>query len=104
MSVTTARSYCRFRRAYCAIEVNVDDGRVVAVRGDTSDPIYAGYTRIKGRQLPDRHNGAERLQAIIRERGPRAIASYCGSYAIQNSAALAVSRAVSDTWGLTRRS
>jgi anaerobic selenocysteine-containing dehydrogenase len=121
MSVTTAKSYCRFCHAYCAIEVDVDDGRVVAVRGDTSDPIYGGYTCIKGRQLPDRHNGperirrslkrgpdgtfheiptaramdeiAERVQAIIREHGPRAVASYCGSYAFQNSAALAVSRA-----------
>ena len=53
-SVTTKKSYCRFCHAYCAIEVDVDDrsGRVLAVRGDTSDPIYGGYTCIKGRQLP----------------------------------------------------
>lgn len=121
MPVKTAKSYCRFCHAYCAIEVDLEDGRPIAVRGDTSDPIYGGYTCIKGRQLPDRHNGPDRIRrslkrqpdgsfeeiptaqamdeialrvgAILQEHGPRSVASYCGSYAFQNSAALAVSRA-----------
>lgn len=121
MAVTTRKSFCRFCHAYCAIEVDVEDGRAVAVRGDTDDPIYGGYTCIKGRQLPERHNGptrireslvrrpdggfepiptaraldeiAERTGAIIRDHGPRAVASYLGSYAFQNSAALAVAKA-----------
>ena len=36
---------------------------------------------------------AERISRIVDEFGPRAVASYCGTYAFQNSAALAVARA-----------
>ena len=60
--VSTYKSYCRFCHAYCAIEVDVEDGRAVAVRGDTSDPMYGGYTCIKGRQLPERHHGPGRIR------------------------------------------
>ncbi len=121
MSLETHKTYCRFCHNYCAFEVDVRDGRAVAVRGDAADPIYGGYTCIKGRQLPEAHAHPERLlrplkrmpdgaqeeiplaQALdeiaarvgaIRARhGARAIASYCGTYAFQNSAALAVSKA-----------
>jgi anaerobic selenocysteine-containing dehydrogenase len=121
MAATTHKTYCRFCHNYCAFEVDVEDGRAVAVRGDAGDPIYGGYSCIKGRQLPEAHAHPERVtrplkrmpdgtheeiplrQALdeiadrvaqIRDRhGPRAIASYCGTYAFQNSAALAVSKA-----------
>ena len=121
MSPATRKSYCRFCHNYCAIEVDVENDRVLAVRGDPNDPVYGGYTCIKGRQLPEQHahpdrllrplrkraDGgfdevtsdaaldaiAERLQEIVAEHGPRAVASYCGTYAFQNSAALAVSKA-----------
>jgi anaerobic selenocysteine-containing dehydrogenase len=91
------------------------------VRGDASDPVYGGYTCIKGRQLPEllthparilrplrRSPGggfgeidsrraldeiADRLRAIIGESGPRSVASYCGTHAFQNSTALAVAKA-----------
>jgi anaerobic selenocysteine-containing dehydrogenase len=117
----TAKSYCRFCHAYCAIEVDVDDGRVVAVRGDRSDPVYGGYTCEKGRELPEALNHpervtqtlkrnanggydpipsspafdeiAEKLKAIIEEHGPQSVASYSGTHSFQNSAALEVSAA-----------
>jgi anaerobic selenocysteine-containing dehydrogenase len=117
----TRKSYCRFCHAYCAIDVDIEQGRVVAVRGDRTNPMYGGYTCIKGRQLPEalahpdrlrrplrrRPDGsfdeissrqaldeiAERVERIVREHGPRAIASYNGTYAFQESSALAVSRA-----------
>jgi anaerobic selenocysteine-containing dehydrogenase len=121
MSATTAKSYCRVCHNYCALEVEVEDGRAVAVRGDTSDPIYGGYSCLKGRGLPEllRHPArvlrplrrtpeggfeevaseraldeiAERVAAIVEAHGPRAVASYCGTHAFQNSAALAVAKA-----------
>jgi anaerobic selenocysteine-containing dehydrogenase len=121
MSAKTSKSYCRVCHNYCALEADVEDGRVVAVRGDASDPIYGGYTCIKGRGLPEllRHPDrivrplrrgtdgrfeeiessqaldeiAERVGRIIEEHGPRAVASYCGTHAFQNSAALAVAKA-----------
>ncbi|MGH0029214.1 MAG: molybdopterin-containing oxidoreductase family protein [Myxococcota bacterium] len=117
----TRKSYCRVCHNYCALEVDVEDGRVTSVRGDATDPVYGGYTCIKGRQLPEllRHPArllrplrrrpdgsfeeigreqaldeiAERVGAVVHEHGPRAVASYCGTHAFQNAAALAVSKA-----------
>ncbi|MCG8587776.1 MAG: molybdopterin-dependent oxidoreductase, partial [Proteobacteria bacterium] len=121
MAVTTRKSYCRFCHAYCALQVDVEDGRVKAVRGDADDPIYGGYTCVKGRQLPEQTNHperirqsqkrvgegrfepiaseqaldeiAERVGAIVAEHGPRAVATYNGTHAFQNSVQLAVSKA-----------
>lgn len=121
MSVSTHKTFCRFCHAYCAIEVDVEDGVPITVRGDAEDPVYGGYTCIKGRQLPEQYqtdkrirnslkhndNGdfdvidtdqamdeiAEKIQAIIAEHGPRSVATYVGSYGFQNSAALLISKA-----------
>jgi anaerobic selenocysteine-containing dehydrogenase len=116
----TTKSYCRYCHAYCAIDVDVEDGRPVAIRGDAKDPVYGGYTCIKGRQLPELYDAPDRLhtalkkmpdgrfeevptaraldeiaariERIIERDGPRAVASYCGTYAFMESAALALAR------------
>jgi anaerobic selenocysteine-containing dehydrogenase len=118
--VETQKSYCRYCHAYCAIEVDVEHGKPIAIRGDVSDPVYGGYTCIKGRQLPDLYDAPDRLKtaqkklpdgsfkaiptsqaldeiaakvaSIIDNDGPRAIASYCGTYAFMESSALALAR------------
>jgi anaerobic selenocysteine-containing dehydrogenase len=61
MALETHKTYCRFCHNYCAFEVDVENGRAVAVRGDNTDPIYGGYTCIKGRQLPEAHAHPERV-------------------------------------------
>ena len=114
----TRKSFCRFCHANCAIEVDIEGGRAVTVRGDTSDPLFGGYTCMKGRELPAQASHpdrllssqrrmpdgsfaslpsdtaldeiAARLAAIRDSNGPRAIASYCGTYGFMNSAALPV--------------
>ena len=114
----TRKTFCRFCHANCAIEVDIAGDRAVAVRGDVSDPLFGGYTCMKGRELPAQANHPERLRssqrrlpdgafaaissgdaldeiagrlAAIRDRhGPRAIATYCGTYGFMNSAALPV--------------
>lgn len=107
------RSFCRFCHANCAMLVTIDEGRVTKVQGDPDDPVFGGYTCIKGRQLPEAHHGPQRLMvsqkrvdgafqdiametaldeigaklaAIIAEHGPHAVAVYGGTYAFQNSA------------------
>lgn len=112
---TTHRSFCRFCHANCAMLVDVEGDRVVAVRGDPEDPVYGGYTCQKGRQLAEAHNSsarllmhqrrvgdgfesatseaalcdiATRLDSIRAAHGPHSIAIYCGTYAFQNSAGL----------------
>ncbi|HJP41736.1 MAG TPA: hypothetical protein QGF35_08530 [Dehalococcoidia bacterium] len=59
--VTTTRSFCRLSHAFCAIEVDVEDDRFVAVREDAEGPMYGAYTCVRGRQLPAQHNHPDRL-------------------------------------------
>ncbi|MCJ7437530.1 MAG: oxidoreductase, partial [Acidimicrobiia bacterium] len=109
----TTRSFCRICHAACPIDVDVDAGRVVGVRGVADDPLFEGYTCIKGRQLPDqihhpdRLDGsfrratdghferipsttalddiADRVNATIDRYGPRSVAVYTGTGAYQSS-------------------
>ena len=119
-ATTTHKSFCRFCHACCALDVDVDDGRVVQVRGDRDNPMFRGYTCIKGRELPAQHNHpdrllsslrrksdehepvssevaldeiAERLRRIIDEHGPRSVAVYCGTGAYQCATGLSVAKA-----------
>jgi anaerobic selenocysteine-containing dehydrogenase len=117
----TRRTYCRICSAFCALRVDVEAGRVTAVRGDPDDPVSGGYTCLKGRQLPHQLHGPQRLRhslrrradgrfepiptqqaldeiaeriAEIRERcGPRAVASYGGTAAFFGSATMQLLRA-----------
>ena len=76
--VETRTSFCRVCHAACPIEVDVDDGaRVVAVRADRADPLFGGYTCIKGRQLGDQHHHPDRLRSPLRRttHGFEAVAS-----------------------------
>ena len=108
MGQSTVKTYCRFCHAYCPMEATVEDNRLVALEPDTDNPVYGGYTCIKGRQLieqidhPTRvqqsqkrqddgcHSPiatataldeiADKLKAILALHGPRSIASYNGTY------------------------
>lgn len=120
--IETKKTFCRICHAACPMEVDVEDGsRVVAVRGDRSDPLFEGYTCIKGRQIPDQYNDPSRLRGtlqrrpdgtfesvtsagalddiaariarIVDEHGPRAVASYTGTGAYQNSVGVPVAQA-----------
>ena len=121
MPIETKRTFCRFCHASCAIEVDIEDNRVVGVRGDQADPIFGGYTCVKGRHLGDQHHHpdrlhtalkrrpeggfdeiptsraldeiAERLQAIVAEHGPRSVASYSGTAVYGNAVGLPSARA-----------
>jgi anaerobic selenocysteine-containing dehydrogenase len=123
MAVATRKTFCRLCHAACPIEVDIDDSanRIVAVRGDRDDPLFEGYTCIKGRQMADQHHHPDRLRqvlrrtpdgrfepvasqtgfdevaaqiaAIVAEHGPRAVASYTGTGGFQNSTSVEVARA-----------
>lgn len=120
--IETRKTFCRVCHAACPMEIDVqlDDGsgegvgpQIVAVRGVRSDPLFEGYTCIKGRQIGDQYHDpgrlreplrrrpdgtfepvassdaldeiADKIAAIVAEHGPRAVASYTGTGAYQNS-------------------
>ena len=117
MTATEHRTYCRFCHACCAMIATVKDGIPIAVRGDKDDPVYGGYTCVKGRTLADAHTQPERLRMsqkrmadgsyaeillgdaldeigerlmrVIDRYGPKSVAVYAGTYAFQNSAGVA---------------
>ncbi len=119
--MSVAKSFCRLCHAFCGIQVELREGRVVSVRGDRSNPMSEGFTCLKGRCLPEQHEHAERLREsqkrneagelapiafdqaadevasalgeIMRRHGPRSVALYGGSAAYQNAAGLPVARA-----------
>ncbi|MEP3422677.1 MAG: molybdopterin-dependent oxidoreductase [Erythrobacter sp.] len=119
MGVETRKTFCRFCHANCAMEVDVENGKVIEVRGDKDDPAFGGYTCLKGRELPDSHNAEHRLhhslirndagefqetampqalehvadeiRRVIAEHGPNSVAVFMGSGGYQNSAAMAAS-------------
>src|SRR5258708_29990304 len=108
------RSFCRCCLNKCAIKVTVEDGRAVQVVGDVEDPLYGGYTCVKGRSQPSylsdpgrllhslkrvghefvpipvddaMNENAEKLVAIREQRGPRAIAGYRGTMMVATNGA-----------------
>lgn len=126
MALQTHKTFCRFCHANCAMLADVEDGKVLSVRGDPDDPEYGGYTCIKGRQLPDSHNTEHRLtmslvrrdgefeptpmpqalahvgselRRIIDRYGPHAVAIFMGSGGYQNSAAMAASLSLAQAIG-----
>jgi anaerobic selenocysteine-containing dehydrogenase len=126
MTIKIHKTFCRYCHAYCPMDVEVDGNVVKAVKPDTDNTMYGGYTCIKGRQLVEQMYQPERLtspqkrtaegfvdigseqafseigaqlKGIIEQYGPRAVATYNGTYAFQNSGQLAFSRAWHDALG-----
>ncbi|MGI9603982.1 MAG: molybdopterin oxidoreductase, partial [Acidimicrobiales bacterium] len=66
MTVETHKSFCRVCHAACPVEVDIEAGSVTAVRGVREDPLFEGYTCIKGRQLADQIHHPDRLRAALR--------------------------------------
>ena len=125
--MTTHKTFCRFCHAMCGIEVDVEDGIPVRVRGDRDNPMTQGFTCIKGRSLPDQHTHASRLRghltrdaagafipigveqaqdevaaslaAIVESHGPRAVGMYVGTATYQSSFTMPFARAWSSAVG-----
>ena len=117
----TKKTFCRICTAYCGMEIDIEKGRVTAVRGDRDDAMSSGYTCIKGRQLEHQLAGPQRLRGSLKrcsdgsfesiasraaideigaklakikdQYGPRAIATYSGTAAYSNSGLVQMVRA-----------
>lgn len=121
------KSFCRICGGICAVEVTIDDNRIVQVRGDRSDPLTRGFACFKGLQAPEQHHGrkrlrnslrrgsdgrhepvgseqalveaAGRLKSILAEHGPRAIALFTGTQAFMSSIGRPFARAFLEAIG-----
>ena len=65
----TRQTYCRICEALCGIEVDVDGGRVVAVRPDKLHPISKGFCCVKGMRMLDLHRDPDRLRHPLKRVG-----------------------------------
>ncbi|OZG29209.1 molybdopterin oxidoreductase [Williamsia sp. 1138] len=59
-------SYCRLCASSCGVLVDVEDGRIGRILGDTHHPISGGYTCPKGRRGGDLTHGPGRLTTSMR--------------------------------------
>jgi anaerobic selenocysteine-containing dehydrogenase len=99
---------CRFCHATCGLKVTIDAGRVVKIIGDIDNPVYHGYSCVKGRNFHEFHHDPGRvlqplqrnesgelsrvtadaaldgiardLSRILATHGPRAVAMYGGTF------------------------
>lgn len=105
---------CRACHAQCSLIAEIEDDRPVRLYGAKDNPVYHGYSCIKGRRLaayhdlPSRllcsqrktaggnhepiksdeaiHEIAEKVGALIARHGPRSIAGYIGTHGYNNFA------------------
>jgi anaerobic selenocysteine-containing dehydrogenase len=66
MSSTTHYRACNLCEAICGLEIRVDDGRIVSIRGDADDPLSRGHICPKAVALQDVHTDADRLKRPLR--------------------------------------
>lgn len=62
------KSYCRICSGTCGIELEVENNKILNIRGDDDNPISRGYFCVKGTYSRELHNGEERLFSAKRRR------------------------------------
>ena len=68
--IRSERSFCRICTSMCGILVDIEDDKVVRVRGDHDHPVTHGYMCPKGSALPKMHHDPRRLEhPLLRTEG-----------------------------------
>ena len=67
--MTTHKRICPLCEACCGLELDLEDDRVVAVRGDTADVFSKGYICPKGAALGELHGDPDRLRTPLVKKG-----------------------------------
>ncbi|MBI2893281.1 MAG: molybdopterin-dependent oxidoreductase [Deltaproteobacteria bacterium] len=71
MSRRTELATCSLCEAACGISVQLDEDRILRIRGDEEDPLSRGYVCPKALALADLHVDPDRLRHPIRRCGDR---------------------------------
>jgi len=67
----TRITFCRVCEATCGLEVDVEDGRAVAIRPDPKHVVSRGYACVKGTRWTSIQNSPDRLLHPLERRGDR---------------------------------
>ena len=106
--VRTAHGLCRFCHAFCPMVLTLEGDRITGLIGDKHNPVYHGYSCVKGRNFHAFHYADDRvlqplkkdaagrqspisgarafdeiaakLATILERHGPRAVAMYNGTF------------------------
>ncbi|HET7793038.1 MAG TPA: molybdopterin-dependent oxidoreductase [Rhizobacter sp.] len=68
MTTTIAQRICPVCEACCGLDVHVESGKVIAIRGQESDGFSKGYLCPKGVALKDLHEDPDRLRTPLIKR------------------------------------
>jgi len=68
MTTTIAHRICPVCEACCGLDVHVESGKVIAIRGQESDGFSKGYLCPKGVALKDLHEDPDRLRTPLIKR------------------------------------
>lgn len=63
---TTHYRACNLCEAICGLEIRVEDGKIVSIRGDQEDPLSRGHICPKAVALQDIHDDPDRLRRPVR--------------------------------------
>ena len=66
--VVETTAICRFCHATCGLKVTIEQGRVVDIIGDIDNPVYHGYSCVKGRNFHEFHYDPQSRAAPIAAR------------------------------------
>ncbi len=64
--VVETTAICRFCHATCGLKVTIEQGRVVDIIGDIDNPVYHGYSCVKGRNYHEFHYDPQRVLHPLR--------------------------------------
>ena len=82
MTSTTHYRICPLCEACCGLEIKVDAGKVVSIRGHEADVLSRGYICPKGVALKDLHEDPDRLRTpLIKRNGVHVPASWAEAFA-----------------------
>jgi anaerobic selenocysteine-containing dehydrogenase len=97
MSSTRHLTYCRICTVVCGLQVEMEDGQILAVHGDREHPVTGGYLCAKGRASAELHNGEDRLISSRRRSADGVVADLDVESALDEISIRL--RTVIDRWG-----
>ena len=97
MSSTRHLTYCRICTVVCGLQVEMEDGQILAVHGDREHPVTGGYLCAKGRASAELHNGEDRLISSRRRSADGVVAVIDVESALDEISMRL--RAIIDRWG-----